>query len=99
MPGVLIIEAMAQTGGVFLLGSIPDPENHLVYFMQINNAKFRKPVVPGDQLFMEVELVQKKSKIILMKGKAFVNEVLVAEADFMAGIVDKPKANNSSEVK
>jgi len=99
MPGVLIIEAMAQTGGVFLLGSIPDPEKHLVYFMQINNAKFRKPVVPGDQLFMEVELVQKKSKIILMKGKAFVNEVLVAEADFMAGIVDKPKPNNSSEEK
>jgi UDP-3-O-[3-hydroxymyristoyl] N-acetylglucosamine deacetylase/3-hydroxyacyl-[acyl-carrier-protein] dehydratase len=99
MPGVLIIEAMAQTGGVFLLGSITDPEDHLVYFMQINNAKFRKPVVPGDQLFMEVELVQKKSKIFLMKGKAFVNEVLVAEAEFMAGIVDKPKANNSSEVK
>jgi len=99
MPGVLIIEAMAQTGGVFLLGSIPDPENHLVYFMQINNAKFRKPVVPGDQLFLEVELVQKKSKIILMKGKAFVNEILVAEADFMAGIVDKPKTNNSSEEK
>ncbi|MDZ7625002.1 MAG: hypothetical protein U5J96_11260 [Ignavibacteriaceae bacterium] len=96
---MLIIEAMAQTGGVFLLGSIPDPENHLVYFMQINNAKFRKPVVPGDQLFMEVELVQKKSKIILMKGKAFVNEVLVAEADFMAGIVDKPKPTNSSEEK
>jgi UDP-3-O-[3-hydroxymyristoyl] N-acetylglucosamine deacetylase/3-hydroxyacyl-[acyl-carrier-protein] dehydratase len=99
MPGVLIIEAMAQTGGVFLLGSIPDPENNLVYFMQINNAKFRKPVVPGDQLFMEVELVQKKSKVILMKGKAFVNEVLVAEADFMAGIVDKPKTNNSSNEK
>ncbi|MCW8804671.1 MAG: bifunctional UDP-3-O-[3-hydroxymyristoyl] N-acetylglucosamine deacetylase/3-hydroxyacyl-ACP dehydratase [Ignavibacteriaceae bacterium] len=99
MPGVLIIEAMAQTGGVFLLGSISDPENHLVYFMQINNAKFRKPVVPGDQLFMEVELVQKKSKVILMKGKAFVNEVLVAEADFMAGIVDKPKTNNSLDEK
>jgi 3-hydroxymyristoyl/3-hydroxydecanoyl-(acyl carrier protein) dehydratase len=99
MPGVLILEAMAQTGGVFLLGSIQDPENHLVYFMQINNAKFRKPVVPGDQLFMEIELVQKKSKVILMKGKAFVNEVLVAEADFMAGIVDKPQPINSSKEK
>jgi UDP-3-O-[3-hydroxymyristoyl] N-acetylglucosamine deacetylase/3-hydroxyacyl-[acyl-carrier-protein] dehydratase len=99
MPGVLILEAMAQTGGVFLLGSIPNPEDFLVYFMQINNAKFRKPVVPGDQLFMELELVQKKSKVILMKGKSYVNEVLVAEADFMAGLVDKPKVNNSSEEK
>jgi beta-hydroxyacyl-ACP dehydratase FabZ len=99
MPGVLILEAMAQTGGVFLLGSVQNPQDHLVYFMQINNAKFRKPVVPGDQLFMEVELIQKKSKIILMKGKAYVNEVLVAEADFMAGLVDKPKDNNLSEVK
>ena len=99
MPGVLILEAMAQTGGVLLLGSIPDPQDHLVYFMQINNAKFRKPVVPGDQLFMEVELVQKKSKVIIMSGKAYVDEVLVAEADFMAGIVDKPKTNNSSKEK
>ena len=99
MPGVLIIEALAQVSGILLLNTFTDPENHLVYFMSINNAKFRKPVVPGDQLFMEVELVQKKSKIILMKGKAYVNDVLVAEADFMAGIVDKPKVNNSSDEK
>ena len=99
MPGVLILEAMAQTGGIFLLGSIPNPEDHLVYFMQINNAKFRKPVVPGDQLFMEVELVQKKSKIIIIKGKSYVNEVLVAEAEFMAGIVDKPKSNHPTVEK
>jgi UDP-3-O-[3-hydroxymyristoyl] N-acetylglucosamine deacetylase/3-hydroxyacyl-[acyl-carrier-protein] dehydratase len=96
MPGVLILEAMAQTGGVFLLGSIPNPENHLVYFMQINNAKFRKPVVPGDQLVMELNLVQKKSKVVMMTGKAYVNDVLVAEADFMAGIVDKPKNNKTN---
>jgi UDP-3-O-[3-hydroxymyristoyl] N-acetylglucosamine deacetylase / 3-hydroxyacyl-[acyl-carrier-protein] dehydratase len=91
MPGVLIIEAMAQTGGVLLLNSFPNPEEKLVYFMQINNAKFRKPVVPGDQLFMEVELTQKKSKVVLMQGKSYVNDVLVAEAEFMAGIVDRPK--------
>ncbi len=90
MPGVLIIEAMAQTSGVLLLNSIPDPEVKLVYFMQINNAKFRKPVVPGDQLFMEIELVNKKRTVVMMKGKSYVNDVLVAEADFMAGIVDKP---------
>ena len=67
--------------------------------MQINNAKFRKPVVPGDQLFMELELVQRKSKVIIIKGKAYVSEMLVAEAEFMAGIVDKPKTNNSESVK
>jgi UDP-3-O-[3-hydroxymyristoyl] N-acetylglucosamine deacetylase/3-hydroxyacyl-[acyl-carrier-protein] dehydratase len=91
MPGVLILEAMAQTGGILLLNSFPNPEEKLVYFMQINNAKFRKPVVPGDQLFMEVELTQKKSKVVLMAARAYVNDVLVAEAEFMAGIVDKDK--------
>ena len=91
MPGVLIIEAMAQTGGVLLLNSFANPEEKLVLFMQINNAKFRKPVVPGDQLYLEVELTQKKSKIIMMSGKAFVNDNLVAEADFMAGVVDREK--------
>lgn len=95
MPGVLILEAMAQTGGVFLLNSIPDHENKIAYFMQINNAKFRKPVVPGDQLFMVVEMVNQKSKVVTIKGKSYVNDVLVAEADFMVAIVDKP--NNDKE--
>lgn len=89
MPGVLILEAMAQTGGILLLNSFPNPEEKLVYFMQINNAKFRKPVVPGDQLFMEVELTQKKSKVVMMAARSYVNDVLVAEAEFMAGIVDR----------
>jgi UDP-3-O-[3-hydroxymyristoyl] N-acetylglucosamine deacetylase/3-hydroxyacyl-[acyl-carrier-protein] dehydratase len=91
MPGVLILEAMAQTGGILLLNSFPNPEEKLVYFMQINNAKFRKPVVPGDQLFMEVELTQKKSKVVMMAARAYVNDVMVAEAEFMAGIVDKDR--------
>ena len=94
MPGVLIIEAMGQTGGVFLLNSIPNPEEKLVYFMQINNVKFRKPVVPGDQIYMEIEMTNKRSKIVTMKGRSYVNEVLVAEAEFMAGVVDKPKIPN-----
>ncbi len=89
MPGVLIIEAMAQTGGIMLLNSLGDFQNKLVYFMQINNAKFRKPVVPGDTLYLEVEMANRKSKIFNMKGKAYVNDVLVAEAEFMAGAVDK----------
>ena len=91
MPGVLILESMAQTGGILLLNSLPDFKEKLVYFMQINNAKFRKTVVPGDQLFLEIELLQKKSKIFTMAGKAYVDNVLVAEADFMAGVVDRPK--------
>ena len=90
MPGVLIIEAMAQTGGVLLLNSFQNPEEKLVLFTQINNAKFRKQVTPGDQLVMEIVMVGTKGKIVKMAGKAFVNDTLVAEADFMAAIVDRP---------
>ncbi len=89
MPGVLIIEAMAQTGGVLLLNSFLNPEEKLVLFTQINNAKFRKQVTPGDQLVMEIEMVSKKGKIVKMSGRTFVNDGLVAEADFMAAIVDR----------
>jgi UDP-3-O-[3-hydroxymyristoyl] N-acetylglucosamine deacetylase/3-hydroxyacyl-[acyl-carrier-protein] dehydratase len=89
MPGVLIVEAMAQTGGILLLNALPDLNEKLVYFMQINNVKFRKPVVPGDQLFLEIELTNQRSKVFTMKGKTFVNDVLVCEAEFMAGIVDR----------
>jgi UDP-3-O-[3-hydroxymyristoyl] N-acetylglucosamine deacetylase/3-hydroxyacyl-[acyl-carrier-protein] dehydratase len=91
MPGVLIVEAMAQTGGILLLNALPNIEEKLVYFMQINNVKFRKPVVPGDQLILEVELVNKRSKVFIMKGKTFVNDELVCEAELMAGIVDRDK--------
>lgn len=97
MPGVLIIEAMAQTGGIMLLNSIGEMENKLVYFMQINNAKFRKPVVPGDTLYLEIEMLNKKSKIFNMKGRAFVNETLVAEAEFMAGVIDKTENSNGKK--
>jgi UDP-3-O-[3-hydroxymyristoyl] N-acetylglucosamine deacetylase / 3-hydroxyacyl-[acyl-carrier-protein] dehydratase len=89
MPGVLIVEAMAQTSGILILNSLPDFEKKLVYFMQMNNVKFRKPVVPGDQLYLEVELLNKRSKVFTMKGKAFVNGQLVTEAEFMAGVVDR----------
>jgi UDP-3-O-[3-hydroxymyristoyl] N-acetylglucosamine deacetylase/3-hydroxyacyl-[acyl-carrier-protein] dehydratase len=91
MPGVLIVEAMAQTGGILLLNALPNIEEKLVYFMQINNVKFRKPVVPGDQLVLEVELINKRSKVFIMKGKTFVNDELVCEAELMAGIVDRDK--------
>ncbi|MBU1095570.1 MAG: UDP-3-O-[3-hydroxymyristoyl] N-acetylglucosamine deacetylase [Ignavibacteriae bacterium HGW-Ignavibacteriae-2] len=89
MPGVLILEAMAQCGGILLLNSLPDPSSKLVYFMTINNAKFRKPVVPGDQLVLEAELIEKKTRYVSIKGKAFVDSQLVAEAEFVAAIVDR----------
>ncbi len=94
MPGVLIIEAMAQVSGILLLNSYLDPENHLVYFMSINNAKFRKPVLPGDQLVLEAEMISVKSgKYFSIKGSAYVDNNPVAEAEFMAAMV--PKQNNT----
>jgi UDP-3-O-[3-hydroxymyristoyl] N-acetylglucosamine deacetylase/3-hydroxyacyl-[acyl-carrier-protein] dehydratase len=95
MPGVLLLEAMAQTGGILLLNAFPNPEEKLVMFMGINNAKFRKPVLPGDQLIIETEMVNKRSKVVTMSAKTYVDDKLVAEADFMAAVVDKEnKANN-----
>jgi UDP-3-O-[3-hydroxymyristoyl] N-acetylglucosamine deacetylase/3-hydroxyacyl-[acyl-carrier-protein] dehydratase len=98
MPGVLIIEAMAQTGGILLLNGVENPGDKLVFFMSINNAKFRKPVIPGDQLVFELKMVSRKSRICLMKGKAFVDGSLVAEAELMASIIDRndSKTNTAS---
>jgi UDP-3-O-[3-hydroxymyristoyl] N-acetylglucosamine deacetylase / 3-hydroxyacyl-[acyl-carrier-protein] dehydratase len=89
MPGVLIVEAMAQTGGMLLMEQIPDREKKTVYFMSLDNVKFRKPVVPGDQLRMEVTMLQFRGKIAKMKGIALVDGKVVAEAEMMAGVVDK----------
>jgi beta-hydroxyacyl-ACP dehydratase FabZ len=89
MPGVLIVEAMAQTGGVLLLASVEDPQDKVVYFMSLDNVKFRKPVVPGDQIRMEVELVQNRGRTVRLRGPALVDGVVVAEADMMARIVDR----------
>ncbi len=88
MPGVLIVEAMAQTGGILLLNGMENADGKLVYFMSLNNVKFRKTVVPGDQLVMQVEMVSRRSKIATMTGKAFVDGTLVAEAEMTAAIVD-----------
>ncbi len=89
MPGVLIIEAMAQAGGVLLLNGIENPGDKLVLFMSMNNVKFRKPVVPGDQLIFDVQMVSRRSKIIQIKGQAFVDGAVVAEGEFTAGITDR----------
>ena len=89
MPGVLIVESMAQTGAVLLLDSVKNPEKKLAYFMAINDVRFRKPVYPGDQLQIEVELVRFRPTSCKMVGRAFVSGELVCEAQFMAAIVDR----------
>jgi UDP-3-O-[3-hydroxymyristoyl] N-acetylglucosamine deacetylase/3-hydroxyacyl-[acyl-carrier-protein] dehydratase len=89
MPGVLIIEAMAQTGGVLLLNGVENPDGKLAMFTSINNAKFRKPVVPGDELVMEVTMQARRARLAQMNAKAFVDGVLVAEAELSAAIVDR----------
>ncbi len=89
MPGVLIIEALAQAGGVLLLNGIENPGNKLVFFMAMNNVKFRRPVIPGDQLILDVEMVNRRSKVIQVKGKAYVEGAIVAEGEFTAMIMDR----------
>ena len=87
MPGVLIIEAMAQVGGVLAFHSSPKEwAGSLVYFMGIDKVRFRKPVVPGDQLRLKLTTIRQKQKVFKMRGEAFVDDTLVAEAELMAAI-------------
>jgi UDP-3-O-[3-hydroxymyristoyl] N-acetylglucosamine deacetylase/3-hydroxyacyl-[acyl-carrier-protein] dehydratase len=89
MPAVLIIEAMAQCGGVLLLNRVERPKDKLVYFMGIDNAKFRRPVRPGDQLRFELTLLRLKQRTCKMEGKAYVHGDLVAEAELLSSIVER----------
>lgn len=89
MPGVLIVEAMAQVGGLLLMENVEDREGKVVYFMTMDNVKWRKPVVPGDTLVFELEILQHRRNTCKMKGLGFVDGQIVAEAEFMARIVDK----------
>jgi len=89
MPAVLIVEAMAQAGGFLLLNRVEEPDNKLVYFMGINNAKFRRPVFPGDQLKLELKLLKLKRGICKMRGEGFVDGKLVAEAELLASVVER----------
>jgi UDP-3-O-[3-hydroxymyristoyl] N-acetylglucosamine deacetylase/3-hydroxyacyl-[acyl-carrier-protein] dehydratase len=91
MPGVLIIEAMAQVGGMLLLSHFEGQniDDKVVYFMSLDNVKFRRPVLPGDQLRFELEMIAFRGKTCRMKGQAFVDGQLVAEAEMMAAVVDK----------
>lgn len=97
MPGVLIIEAMAQVGGFMMLESEENPEDKLMYFTGLDNVRFRKPVVPGDQIRFELEMVKYRRGFCKMKGKAFVDDRMVAQADLMAAVVDRnPKTDNDN---
>lgn len=86
MPGVLIIEAMGQTGGVLAAASLPEEEQgQLIIFMGMDKVRFRKPVVPGDQLIFELKVLKQRRKILKMDGVARVDGQVVAEAELMAG--------------
>ena len=89
MPGVLVVEAMAQAGGMLLMDQVKDPENKVVYFMSLDKVKFRQPVTPGDQLRLELEMLQFRGKTCRMRGQALVDGKVVAEAEMMARIMDR----------
>ena len=90
MPGVLITECMAQVAGVLVLKSIPDRHSKLVLLASVDDARFRRPVRPGDQLRIEMKMVSRKSTICKMSGKVTVDGIVVAEATLMCVLRDKP---------
>ncbi|MDM8541762.1 3-hydroxyacyl-ACP dehydratase FabZ [Desulfococcaceae bacterium HSG7] len=90
MPGVLIVEAMAQAGAMLLHASLPDlSEKTLIYFMGMDKVKFRKPVVPGDQLILQCRFLKRRGNAAKMASVAYVNEIVVVEAELMAGYGEK----------
>jgi UDP-3-O-[3-hydroxymyristoyl] N-acetylglucosamine deacetylase/3-hydroxyacyl-[acyl-carrier-protein] dehydratase len=95
MPGVLIVEAMAQVGGVLLMQTVDDPSNTLIYFMGIDKVKFRRPVVPGDRILFKLVPLKFKGKVAVMRGEAFVDDVVVAEGEFKACLVEKNAADEA----
>lgn len=97
MPGVLVIEAMAQAGAVLMLSEMPDRENKLAVFTGIDNAKFRSQVVPGDQLRIEVDVLNFRSRFGKMAGKAYVGDKLACEATLTCMIVPRSVESNSAE--
>ena len=99
-PGVMIIEAVAQTGGLLLLMDVPDREKKLLYFVAVDGARFRRPVVPGDQLRIEVKVLQWRGDFCKLEGKATVDGQLAAEGIVMCKMIDRdppPKAETSTK--
>ncbi len=91
MPGVLIIESMAQCGALMFLSQLDDRDRKLFYFGAVNRARFRKPVLPGDQLIIECEVLQKRASTVKIKGVAKVEGVVVCEAELLSVMVDRPE--------
>jgi beta-hydroxyacyl-ACP dehydratase FabZ len=89
MPGVLIVESMAQTGGILLLKKVKNPEDKVVYFLKIDKVKFRKPVMPGDVLRNELKMIRYRKGVCVMEGRAYVGDTLVCEGEFTAKVVPK----------
>ena len=86
MPGVMILEAMAQAGGILTYASDFQSKQGLIYFMGMDNVKFRKPVTAGDQLVSEMEIIRLRKKAVKMKGKALIGKKIVAQAEFLAAL-------------
>lgn len=92
MPGVLILESMAQAGGLLLLQEIKDRANKLMYLASMNNVKFRRPIVPGDQMRVEINILAWKGDVCKIEGKAYVDDKLCTEANLMCVMVDRVDA-------
>jgi 3-hydroxyacyl-[acyl-carrier-protein] dehydratase len=100
MPGVLIIEALAQLGGILLLLEIPDRDKKLLYFVAVDGARFRRPVVPGDQLRLEAKVLSWRGDFCKLEGKATVNDQLAAEGTVMCKMMDRePPAKAEDSAK
>ena len=96
-PGVLIVEAMAQTWGICVFALRPeDAENKNLFFSGLDKVRFRRPVIPGDQMKMEMELIKQRGSLWKFRGKATVSEDLVAEAELMASVIDKEPSDKST---
>ncbi|HEX6085516.1 MAG TPA: 3-hydroxyacyl-ACP dehydratase FabZ [Thermoanaerobaculia bacterium] len=91
MPGVLIVEAMAQCAAVLFLREIEDRDKKLFLFGGVDKARFRRPVVPGDQLILDCEVLQRRASTVKVKGLARVNDVVVAEAELLSMMVERPQ--------
>ncbi|NIP82972.1 MAG: 3-hydroxyacyl-ACP dehydratase FabZ, partial [Gemmatimonadetes bacterium] len=89
MPGVLMIEAMAQVGGLLLMEAVEDVESKTIYFMALDNVKWRRPVTPGDQIRFELEMLQLRRHVCRMRGVGYVEGQVAVEAEMMAGIRDR----------
>lgn len=96
MPGVLIVEAMAQTAGVLVLKTIADRDNKLVMLVAIENARFRRPVVPGDTLRIEMSVIKRRANVAKMAGRVTVEGQVVAEAEVMCNLADKEKVSSAT---